>query len=908
MFLDDKSQLVDPVVGSSPIIDISILGKSYSGQPAKLDTSPQPLAAPLQGGRRGLSQADSSQGELSNDDGLRRSASPGISGSLGREKTSSLSSRRASKASEREPSLRGARAMGKNAGQSYTSLPPIMTIRNTPSPSELLDAPATTVTPSTPVDGRGSERQRHDISNNYIASLHKDPTIITSPSGTMISHRRVRSDSASHTPSKLSQATTAPLTPTLEEAKISGSRAPSGTTTLSGGFFSSVFSAAQNAANTLSNSLANNTTRPRSATFQALPTDDARILKTTEDIFKGDEHAVVEPIKPLAIDTIGSGELSLSHLGISSESETVAQASARPGSPAADGARVRSRSGTVVRREEAAARAEDLSAARAVSAAYDDKTAGKPASTPVAEDTPLTVQPLSTYEQSVVGEKTPPNGSIYEGENNSLWRSGSLRHKVDRAKRRHRKSSGATTVGTIIATTHGASMSPSNGSTPKMTGFAVASKKRNRDFHQLFRSVPEDDYLIEDYSCALQRDIILAGRIYISEGHVCFSSNILGWVTTLVISFDEVVSVEKENTAVVFPNAIAVQTLHARHTFRSLLSRDTTYDLLIGIWKINHPSLQSSENGVRLFNGGTGSKTEKVEIDESDDGSEESEMDGDVYDEDDEEEDDRGAGSEQSLVGTREGSIADSDAAESLPKSAVARKPSALGIAVGQASGATPTVSESKAAEKAGIAAASSADFPGPATHAPTECSDNLAHYEKILKDEVVPAPLGKVYSMIFGAASGGFMTRWLLDEVKVTDLQMKDDEKGLTEDNKTRSFSYIKPLNASIGPRSTKCVITEQLEAFDLDKAITVSVVTQTPDVPSGNVFSTKTKYCLMWGPSNGTRVIMCCMIEWTGKSWIKGMMAFFYICISSVLCLRRFEELSRRVQMMGKRLTPMI
>src|SRR5467141_2233622 len=143
---------------------------------------------------------------------------------------------------------------------------------------------------------------------------------------------------------------------------------------------------------------------------------------------------------------------------------------------------------------------------------------------------------------------------------------------------------------------------------PRMTGFAVAG---NRDFHQLFRSVPEDDYLIEDYSCALQREIILAGRIYISEGHICFSSNILGWVTTLVISFDEVVAIEKETTAMVFPNAIAIQTLHARHTFRSLLSRESTYDLMVNIWKINHPSLKSSVNGTRIDQG-TGDKTEKV--------------------------------------------------------------------------------------------------------------------------------------------------------------------------------------------------------------------------------------------------------------------------------------------------------
>ena len=824
-------------------------------------------------------RADQNEVPSTNDDTSPRPASsPSVSPLLSGDTPSSLSSRRTSKASELPKNLG---SVNQTAAQSNSSLPSILTC-NSPPTKELLGTPATTITPPTPVDRKGLEGSRNDPSKDYVASLHRNPNITTSPSGTMITHRRVRSDSASHTPSKLSQTITAPLTPTLEEAKAPGSRSPSGNTVSSaGGFFSSVFSAAQNAANTLSNSLASNSPRPRSATFQYSPSDDEKAPKVTDSTSKADEMPRPESAKPLAIDTIGSGELSLSHLGISSDGQSMAAVSTSPVSSIIDGAGGRSRSGTVVRREEAAARAEDISAARAVSAAYGDKADARPVSTPVAEDVSLSLKPSSVYEQSIAGERTPPNGSIYEGENSSLlWRSGSLRNKVDRAKRRHRNSSGATTVGTAIAASHSALASPSKGGTLKMTGFAVASKKRNRDFHQLFRSVPEDDYLIEDYSCALQRDIILAGRIYISEGHVCFSSNILGWVTTLVISFDEVVSVEKENTAMVFPNAIAVQTLHARHTFRSLLSRDATYDLLIGIWKINHPSLQSSENGVRLLNGGTGSKTEKVEVDESDDSSEGSEVEGGVYDEDDEgeeedgeEEDHQKEDGDLSLSGTREGSIADSDIAESPPKTAVARKPSALGIAAGQTSGATPTVSESKAAEKASIAAASSVDFPGPATHAPTECSDGSAHYEKILKDEVVPAPLGKVYSMIFGAASGGFMTRWLLDEIKVTDLQMKDDEKGLTEDNKTRTFSYIKPLNASIGPRSTKCVITEQLESFDLERAVTVSVTTQTPDVPSGNVFSTKTKYCLMWGPGNGTRIIMCCTIEWTGKSWIKGM-----------------------------------
>lgn len=69
----------------------------------------------------------------------------------------------------------------------------------------------------------------------------------------------------------------------------------------------------------------------------------------------------------------------------------------------------------------------------------------------------------------------------------------------------------------------------------QITGFAVASSKRNADFHGLFTSVPEDDYLIEDYGCALVREILIQGRLYVSENHVCFYANIFGWVTNVSV-------------------------------------------------------------------------------------------------------------------------------------------------------------------------------------------------------------------------------------------------------------------------------------------------------------------------------------------------------------------------------------
>lgn len=573
------------------------------------------------------------------------------------------------------------------------------------------------------------------------------------------------------------------------------------------------------------------------------------------------EESPVEAKKRLAIDTLGSGDLSLSHLGIASDTPMTGNAATSTFSTVADELSQRPKVAAPLRRDETTGRIDDASAARTTSASYSDRTANDKHFIPGADETT----------PGIAGEKTPPNGSVYEGDQGAR-RSGSVRSRVGAVTRRHRNSSSATgnTVGTM-GTFNGVSQASlsntvASASTPKLTGFAVASKKRNRDFHQLFRTVPEDDYLIEDYSCALQREIILAGRMYVSESHICFSSNILGWVTTLIISFDEIVSVEKENTAMVFPNAIAIQTLHARQTFRSLLSREATYELIIGIWKISHPSLKSSLNGVRLDFDGTGDKTEKVELIGSENPSDASEEEEEVYDEDEDEGEDEGLGS---FVEAGELSHEGSEDNDSSYKT-VTRKASAMGVAIGAAAGGVPASGDGKAGEKAAVVA--NVDFPGPTTHAPTECSDGDTHYDKVVKDDIIPAPLGKVYSMMFGPASGGFMTRWFVDEQKMIDLQMEDDKKGLSEENRSRSYSYIKPLYASIGPKQTKCLITETLDSIDLEKAVSVTVVTQTPDVPSGSVFSTKTKFCLTWAPGNATRLFVNCTIEWTGKSWLKG------------------------------------
>ncbi|KAK3814433.1 MAG: GRAM domain-containing protein, partial [Benniella sp.] len=129
--------------------------------------------------------------------------------------------------------------------------------------------------------------------------------------------------------------------------------------------------------------------------------------------------------------------------------------------------------------------------------------------------------------------------------------------------------------------------------------FVYANEKRFSDFHSLFRSVPDQEKLIEDYGCALQKEILVQGRLYISENHVCFNANIFGWVTNLVIAFSEITAIEKRMTAFVIPNAISIVTATnpKGYFFASFLSRDAAHDLLMGAWRKSFPCAANASVG-----------------------------------------------------------------------------------------------------------------------------------------------------------------------------------------------------------------------------------------------------------------------------------------------------------------------
>ncbi|XP_056595132.1 GRAM domain-containing protein 2A isoform X2 [Triplophysa dalaica] len=72
--------------------------------------------------------------------------------------------------------------------------------------------------------------------------------------------------------------------------------------------------------------------------------------------------------------------------------------------------------------------------------------------------------------------------------------------------------------------------------------------KYNSQYHKLFSAIPNEEILMKVYSCALLRDILLQGRLYISRNWLCFYANLFG--------------------------------KDIKYVFVSLLSRDSVYDVL----------------------------------------------------------------------------------------------------------------------------------------------------------------------------------------------------------------------------------------------------------------------------------------------------------------------------------------
>ncbi|XP_077198090.1 protein Aster-C isoform X2 [Paroedura picta] len=110
-------------------------------------------------------------------------------------------------------------------------------------------------------------------------------------------------------------------------------------------------------------------------------------------------------------------------------------------------------------------------------------------------------------------------------------------------------------------------------------------KYRNEEFKRQFPQLPDLERLVVDYACALQKDILLQGRLYLSENWLCFYSNIFRWETTISIALKDITFVTKEKTAWLIPNAIQITTEGEKFFFTSFNSRDRSFLNIFRLWQ-----------------------------------------------------------------------------------------------------------------------------------------------------------------------------------------------------------------------------------------------------------------------------------------------------------------------------------
>lgn len=84
---------------------------------------------------------------------------------------------------------------------------------------------------------------------------------------------------------------------------------------------------------------------------------------------------------------------------------------------------------------------------------------------------------------------------------------------------------------------------------------------------------------------SLSGDILLQGKMYITDRFLCFHSRIISYVTKHVYRWEQIETVTKERVAFIFPTAIGIQlkSTGKRIIYASFLQRDQAFEKILSI-------------------------------------------------------------------------------------------------------------------------------------------------------------------------------------------------------------------------------------------------------------------------------------------------------------------------------------
>eukprot|EP00123_Amoebidium_parasiticum_P010512 comp20154_c0_seq2/m.24929 comp20154_c0_seq2/g.24929 ORF comp20154_c0_seq2/g.24929 comp20154_c0_seq2/m.24929 type:complete len:444 (-) comp20154_c0_seq2:140-1471(-) len=386
------------------------------------------------------------------------------------------------------------------------------------------------------------------------------------------------------------------------------------------------------------------------------------------------------------------------------------------------------------------------------------------------------------------------------------------------------------------------------------SGGSAANRKATLEvFRAIFRGLPSEEDLIEDFTCALQRDILLQGRLYITNNYFCFHSNIVGWETVLTIKFSDITSIEKVRTAIVFPNAIQVATAHQKFTFSSFISRDQAFARLTDLWNAKRaPS--SSTTPVAL-----GGEFEDLPTTIS-------------------------GSTTGSLIPAATDKVTVTKLSPSVSKHTSVMSASPAVLQPSEPKGlsdtnvldpaASPQVKGRTSVVKADIdsAAAKDTTSAGEVTGPPVDCGCGNEHLEREIFNEVYSCDVPTMFALLYGVGSD-FGKDFLVKQCGYKNLT--DPEWGEVDGKAERLVTYTKPLKKNaVGPSAADVHEKQTVVRDDGAKCKVVTIECRTPFLPYGDCFYSQCRVCITHEAPGKCRLRCTASVTWVKSvmGWMKS------------------------------------
>ncbi|XP_064831112.1 protein Aster-B-like isoform X4 [Oncorhynchus masou masou] len=490
--------------------------------------------------------------------------------------------------------------------------------------------------------------------------------------------------------------------------------------------------------------------------------------------------------------------------------------------------------------------------------------------------------------------RSPTHQSLEPGEN-----------MVEKGHSDHSSDKSPSTPEQVVQRTYSLQSARSGGKNSKksQSWYNVLSptyKQRNEDFRKLFKQLPDTERLIVDYSCALQRDILLQGRLYLSENWICFYSNIFRWETLLTVRLKDICTMTKEKTARLIPNAIQVSTDGEKHFFTSFGARDRTYMMMFRLWQnalLDKPLCPKElwHFVHQCYGNELGLTSDDEDYVPPDDDFNTMGFCEEIPNEENEISNDNS--SKSSAEAKHDGSppsihkkciitnstISSSISSEPLsfdlpPEKYIDCLPDGELLAL-------PMVLEQRLAEASGLVPSTSLDF-NDNEDIPTELSDSSETHDEAgevqafhddLKgrqyiDEVYKFSVDKMYDILFTESQ--FMTDFM-EQRRFSDIVFHPWKKDDAAGNQTREIMYTISLSNPLAPKTATVTETQTLyKASHESECYIIDAEVITHDVPYHDYFYTLNRYMLTRVAKNKCRLRVSTELRYRKQPWglVKG------------------------------------